>query len=116
MLLSLVIPFSVKLRTENTGSWNAAENTDIKNKHKLIDNGHTGHLLRANLPYHDVIQKAYKAGDGVLDNHGNRKIKHIPVKFSVANKFFLKLSPHDKFSSKSACQTILIETSYAVNT
>ena len=34
-----MVSFAVKLGTENAGTGYAAENTDIKNKHQLIDDG-----------------------------------------------------------------------------
>ena len=95
VFLAFVIPFSKKLSAKNTGAGDAAENTDIKDKHQLVDDGHTGHLLRTHLAHHNVVQKTHKAGDGVLDDHGERKKDHIAIKLPVTYKSLFKTFPHN---------------------
>ena len=65
------------------GTTRDAIDTDIKYKNKLIDNGYTGHLLCSHLPDHDIVKKAYKAGNGILNDHGNSKHQYISKKCSV---------------------------------
>ena len=69
--MSLVISLAVILRPENTGCRNRAENRQIVYKNELVDDGNPGHLFRAKLSHHDVIQKAYQIGNGILQDHGN---------------------------------------------
>ena len=57
--------------------------TDIKYKNKLIDNGYTRHLLCSHLPDHDIVKKADKAGNGILNDHGNSKHQYISKKCSI---------------------------------
>ena len=72
--MSLVISLSVILRPENTGCRNRAENRQIVYKNQLVDDGNPGHLFRAKLSHHDVIQKADEIRDRILYNHGQCQI------------------------------------------
>ena len=48
------------------------------------------------MTHHDVIQKANKAGDGILNNHRYGKIEYTMIKFFVSDKFCLKVLPHNR--------------------
>ena len=72
--MSLVIALSVILRPEDAGCRNRAENRQIVYKNQLVDDGNAGHLFRAKLSHHDVIQKADEIRDRILYNHGQCQI------------------------------------------
>ena len=75
---------AVKLRPKDTDAGNSAEYCQIKDQQKLIDNGNPRHLLRADTPYHDIVQKPHKVGDAVLDHDGHGDSQRHPVEGSVA--------------------------------
>ena len=82
----LYIAFACELRTKYASSPKSTKDAEIKDKNKLIRNGHTGHLLRAEPPNHKVIQHANELRDTILDHHGHRNGKHHAVKGFAAHK------------------------------
>ncbi len=84
----LVILFPIKLRRKDPRARYRAKNSQIVNQQQLIDNGNAGHLLRPDLPHHDIIQQTHKIGDPVLDHNGNRYSQRHPVKL-LRTKIFL---------------------------
>ena len=61
-------------------------NTDIKNKHQLVDNGNSGHGLRSKLPHHHIVQKAHDVGEGVLDHHRDDDHHDAGVEIPLADE------------------------------
>ena len=93
-----MITASVKLCSEDPRAGYGSENTKIKYKNQLIGNGHTGHLLRSHLAYHDVVQKTHKVGDPVLYHDRNHNHKDHPVKVFVPNILFHVFLPSSDVS------------------
>ena len=79
------------LGCEDTGTGKAAENTQIIDEHQLVDDGYPRHLLRADLPDHDIVQHIDKIGDAVLDHDRDGNRKQPPVECPVAKIFISKL-------------------------
>lgn len=94
VLLPLIVPFSVELGAEDPGAGNTAENADIKDKDQLVDDGDSRHLFGADLSHHNIIQKADKAGNGVLNDQRDSQSQHIPVKLPVSDEFVFEFLPH----------------------
>ena len=90
---TLIVALSEILRSKDSCAGHASKDTEVIDKKKLIDNRNTGHLLGADLPYHDVVEKADKVGDTVLNHNRHRNAKHHQVKPFVPNKFSVFL--HD---------------------
>ena len=67
--MSLMISLSIILCTKNTCRRNRAKDCQIVYKNELIYNRNTGHLLRAELSNHDIVQEADQIRDGILHNH-----------------------------------------------
>lgn len=84
---TLVVALSEILRSEDSCARHASKDTEVIDKKKLIDDRNTGHLLGADLSYHDVVEKADKVGDTVLNHNRHRNAKHHQVKPFVPNKF-----------------------------
>ena len=67
-------PFRVSLaevlRRKDPGSGKASEDAEVVHEQKLVDNRHTGHLLRSQTPDHDVVQQIHEIGESVLDHNG----------------------------------------------
>ena len=84
---TLVVALSEILRSEDSCAGHASKDTEVIDKKKLIDDRNTGHLLGADLSYHDVVEKADKVGDTVLNHNRHRNAKHHQVKPFVPNKF-----------------------------
>ena len=88
-----------KLCAEYSCAGYSSENADIEHEHKLIDNGNSGHLLCADLSYHNIIKKAYEAGNSILYDHRYCKIQYSSVKGSVAYKCISEFSKHADLTS-----------------
>ena len=84
------------LCSENSCTGQTAENTKIVYKHQLVDDGYAGHLLGSNLPYHNIIQKAYKICYAILYHNRHCDQQHHFVKCLISNKFFSHIFPHGK--------------------
>ena len=69
MAQSFVIAAAVKLCAENDGAGNTAKDGQVENEDKLVGDGHAGHLQRAHLTDHDIIQQVHQLRDAVLDHH-----------------------------------------------
>ena len=81
---SLMAFLPIILSGENSRTGNAAENTDIKHRHKLVHNGNAAHLLRAHLPHHNIIQHVDKIRYAVLNNDRNHNEKNHSVKSLIS--------------------------------
>ena len=94
MPYSLVRLLSIILRRKNPRPGKPAENAEIVYHQQLIDNGHSGHLLRAHLAHHDIVKKPHKIGDPILNHNGDRHRQNHFVKSSVPDKFLFQFSLH----------------------
>ena len=81
---TLLIVTAVELRCKNASSGDRTENTQVKHKNQLIDNGNTIHGQLSHLTDHHIVQQGHKIGDCVLDNDGQRNDHCPPVKCPVA--------------------------------
>ncbi len=77
------------LSSKNTGTGYGAKQTKVVDKEKLVHDCHTRHLLRANLPDHDIVKKSHKICDPVLDHNGDGDEEHHLVKCFVADESIL---------------------------
>ena len=87
--MSLMVALAEILGTENTGCRHGTKNGQIVYKNQLVHDGNTGHLLRSQLSHHDIIQKAYQIGNGILQDHRNGQQQIFPIKIPVSDIFFL---------------------------
>ena len=73
------------LRSKDTCTGQASEQAQEIDEHDLVDDGHTGHLLRAHPSDHNIVQKADKVGDAVLDHdrhrHSHKRFIKCPVTY-----------------------------------
>ena len=83
-----MVALPVELRAEDGSAGKAAEDGEVKDKDDLIDDGHAGHGGGAQPPYHHVVQKVYKLGDALLDDHGDDEQNDRDVKRLGPDKFF----------------------------
>ena len=83
---TLLIVFPVILGGEDPRPGKAAENAEIKNKDQLVDDGHTGHGLRAHLAHHHIVQQTDKICDHILYQHRRHHREKLAVKSPVADK------------------------------
>ena len=66
-----MIAAAEKLCAENARAGDGTKNGKVEDKNQLIDDGDTGHLLRADPADHDIIQQTDKIGDAVLNHDGD---------------------------------------------
>ena len=96
----LMILRAKELRSEDTGTGHGTENTQIEDKHQLIDDGNATHLQRANLANHNVIQEGNKIGDAVLNDDGKCYRQNPAVEGFVAD---ISLYHRDRSFTKFFC-------------
>ena len=85
---TVVILLAEKLSSEKSGTRNRAEDTQIKDKQKLIDDRYTRHLLGSDSSHHYVIQQTDEIGDGVLYQDRNHDREQVFVKNFCSKKRF----------------------------
>ena len=70
---SIMVSAAEKLGAKDSCAGDHPENADIIDKQQLVHNGHARHLFRAHHSHHNVVQKADKICDAVLnhDRHGD---------------------------------------------
>ena len=90
---TLVVALSEILRSENSCTGYPSENAKVIDKKKLVDNCNAGHLLGTDLSYHDVVQKADKVGDCLLNHNRYGHPQHHQIKVFAANVSTHKI-PH----------------------
>ena len=83
---ALVVLRPGKLRGKDARPRQTAEDTEIKDEEKLVDNSHRGHLKRAYAAHHDVVQQADHVGDGILNDDRHDDGDHRAVKRAVTDK------------------------------
>ena len=91
---TLVVTPAIKLRSENARAAGAAEETKVKDKQKLVDNGDTGHGFGADPSHHQIVQQVDKGGNRVLQQQRQGQHRHGPVKLPVSDQFFHCISPY----------------------
>ena len=64
--MPLVVALTKILSAKNARRGCRAKDRQIVDKNQLVDNGNAGHLLRAQLSHHDIIQKTDQIGNGIL--------------------------------------------------
>ena len=74
------VALSEVLSTEYPCAGEAAKDAELKYEQKLIGDGYAGHLFRADLPHHNIVQKAHKVGDALLNDDGQHDPQNLPVK------------------------------------
>ena len=84
---AVVLP--VKLRREDAGSRKAAEDAEVKNKQKLVDDRDAGHWLRPHLTDHDVVKQAHKVRYYILyeygQHYGGESLIKRPVSYQLSH-------------------------------
>lgn len=88
MLDAFRIPPAVKLRPENPRASHGPENAQVHYEQHLVYNGDAGHLLRADLSHHQVVQQVHKGGDGVLQQQRQGQHRHRLVEGLVSDQLF----------------------------
>ena len=88
-------PAAGVLGAENAGARHGAEDGDVKDKDKLVGDGHAGHGLGADPAHHHVVQQTGQVGDAVLYHHRQGQIQHPLVKSPVTDEFFQKIRHWD---------------------
>ena len=83
---ALLIVFPIVLGGKDPRPGKAAENTEIKNENQLVDDGHAGHGLRANLAHHHIVQQTDKVCDHILYQHRRHHREQLAVKGPVADQ------------------------------
>ena len=86
MAHALVVALAVELRAENGCARKAAEDGEVKDEQKLIDDGDTAHGFGAEAADHDVIEQADKACDALLHDHRDDEADEVCVKLPVADE------------------------------
>ena len=71
-----VIPLAVKLRAEQTRRGRTADRREVEDQQKLVCDGDARHLVRADLPDHNVVQKTDEIRDPVLEHDRQHDSKH----------------------------------------
>ena len=77
----------VVLRRKDAGAGNCSEQAEVIDKQDLVDNGNTGHGLRADLTDHNIVQHVYKVCDTVLNHDWDSNHKYHLIKSGVAEVF-----------------------------
>ena len=90
---AVMVSPAVELGAENARAAGAAEETEVKDKQQLIDDGDAGHGFRADPPYHQVVQQVDKGGNRVLQQQWQRQRRDGPVKLTISDQFFHSNSP-----------------------
>ena len=81
---TLMILLTKILCGEDTGSGHSAKQAEIVYEKKLVDDGNAGHLFSPDSSDHDIVKKADKVGDTVLDHDGNGNGKDHFIKGFIA--------------------------------
>ena len=86
---AFVVVLPVKLRREDAGSRKAAEDTEVKNKQKLVDYRDTGHRLSPHLTDHDVVKQAHEVRYYILyedgQHYGGESLIKRPVSYQLSH-------------------------------
>ena len=90
-----MVALAVELCAENRRACKAAEDGEVKDEQKLIDDGDTAHGFSAEAADHDVIEQADKACDALLHNHRDDEADEVCVKLPVADEFFFVFFEHN---------------------
>ena len=90
-----MVALAVELRAENGRARKAAEDGEVKDEQKLIDDGDTAHGFGAEAADHDVIEQADKACDALLHDHRDDEANEVCVKLPVADEFFFVFFEHN---------------------
>ena len=70
MAHAFAVLIAEKLRAEDAGARNGAENAEVENEEELVCDGDAGHGHGAGGADHDVVEQIDKLGDAVLDHDG----------------------------------------------
>ena len=81
-----MIRVSVELRRKNSRTGNRSENTEIKNKYKLVCDRNAGYLISAYGTYHYIIKHTDKIGYAVLHHYRYQQHYDFLIKRPVAKE------------------------------
>ena len=96
---ALAVALAAKLRREDAGPGQPAEDAEVENEEELVHDGDAGHALRTDLADHDVVEQVDEVGDDVLQYDRPRHGEHQPQKVPVKNALF---HPMQLLSAKNA--------------
>ena len=82
---AFLVAFSVILGCIDPRSGKAAENAEVEHEHQLVHDGHAGHLIRADLSHHDIVQHPDKIRDSVLNCNRHRDRQDMTVEAAAAD-------------------------------
>ena len=82
---TLIIARASVLRRKNTCAGQTAENTEIKDEQKLIDDRYSGHFQCAYATNHNVIKQTDNIGDCILNDDGQRNRYYPMIKRAIAD-------------------------------
>ena len=85
---TFLVALTVILGGEDTCTGNSTEDAKVEDEQQLVDYSNAGHGLGAQAANHDVVYKADKVGDNVLNEYRDSYGHYLLVKCLVADEFF----------------------------
>ena len=76
-----LVAFPGKLGSEDADPGKTSEDHQIIDENQLIHDGNPGHLARADLTDHDVVEHTDEVRDSILDHDRNCNLQRMPIEF-----------------------------------